>query len=91
MICNGIYMTEEQFNQASPEVKNFFGNVRQVTELAKTNIDTVNTVVKGQFLKQYDILVQRKKQQRLLPKELKEFTEQLVEQMDIRELEENYG
>lgn len=91
MICNGIYMTEEQFNQATPEVKKFFGNVRQVTELAKTNIDTVNTVVKGQFLKQYDILAQREKQQKLLPEKMKEFSKQLVNQMDIKELEENYG
>ena len=81
-------MTEEQFNEASPEVKKFFGSIRQVTELAKTNIDTVNTVTKGQFLKQYDILVQREKEQKLLPESMKQFTKKLVEKMTIKQLGE---
>jgi len=88
MICGGLYMTEEQFDDASPEVKKFFGNVRQVTELAKTNIDTVNTVTKGQFLKQYDILVQREKEQKLIPESMKQFTQQLVEKMSIKQMGE---
>ena len=72
MISNGIYMTEEQFNTASPEVKKFFGNVRQVKELAMLDSDTVNTVTKGQFLKQYDILVQRDREEKMLPEPMKE-------------------
>lgn len=88
MICGGLYMTEEQFNEASPEVKKFFGSIRQVTELAKTNIDTVNTVTKGQFLKQYDILVQREKEQKLLPESMKQFTKKLAEKMTIKQLGE---
>lgn len=88
MICGGLYMTEEQFNDASPEVKRFFGNVRQVTELAKTNIDTVNTVTKGQFLKQYDILVQREKEQKLIPESMKQFTQKLAEKMSVKQIGE---
>ena len=88
MICGGLYMTEEQFNVASPEVKKFFGNVRQVTELAKTNVDTVNTVTKGQFLKQYDILVQREKEQKLIPESMNNFTKQLAEKMSIKQIGE---
>lgn len=88
MICGGLYMTEEQFNMASPEVKKFFGSVRQVTELAKTNIDTVNTVTKGQFLKQYDILVQRENEQKLLPESMKQFTKKLVKKMTIKQIGE---
>lgn len=86
MICNGLYMTEEQFNKASPEVKKFFGSVRQVSELAKTNIDTVNTVTKGQFLKQYDLLNERHQEEKLLPKSMKDFTKQLAEKMDIKQI-----
>ena len=72
MICSGGYMTEEEFDRASPEVKKFFGNVRQVKELARTDIATVNTVTKGQFLKQYEIITERQKEQRLLPENMKE-------------------
>lgn len=88
MICGGLYMTEEQFNMASPEIKKFFGSVRQVIELAKTSIDTVNTVVKGQFLKQYDILVQREKEQKLIPESMKQFTQQLVKKMRVKQIGE---
>lgn len=72
MICSGGYMTEEEFDRASPEVKKFFGNVRQVKELARTDTATVNTVTKGQFLKQYEIITERQKEQRLLPENMKE-------------------
>ena len=88
MICNGTYMTEEQFDKASEEVKRFFGNVRQVAELARTDIDTVNTVTKGQFLKQYDVLVQREKAQKLIPASMQDFTKMLANKMDIKQIGE---
>lgn len=88
MICNGNYMTEEQFEMASPEVKKFFGNVRQVSELAKTDLDVVNSVTKGQFLKQYDVLVQREQEIKMLPTQMKELTKQLAEKMSIKQIGE---
>lgn len=88
MICGGNYMTQEQFDSHSPEVKKFFGNVRQVAELAKTDIDVVNTVTKGQFLKQYDILVAREQEKKMLPAKMQEFIGQLAVNMDIKRLEE---
>lgn len=88
MICDGLYMTEEQFNTASPEVKTFFGDVRQVKELAQTKTDVVNSVTKGQFLKQYEVIVEREKQQELLPQKMQEFTNQLAQKMSMQELGE---
>ena len=88
MICRGTYMTEEEFEKASSEVKNFFGNVRQVKELAQTNTDVVNSVTKGQFLKQYEVIVNREKEQKLLPQSMQDFTKQLAEQMDIKQIGE---
>ena len=84
MICNGLYMTAEQFETASPEVKKFFGNVRQVRELAMTDADVVNSVTKGQFLKQYDVLVQREQERKMLPPQIQEFTKQLAEKMSVK-------
>lgn len=86
MICGGLYMTEEQFNMASAEVKKFFGNVRQVRELARCDIDTVNTVTKGQFLKQYEILVSREEEQKLLPQSMQEFIQKLANNMDMKKI-----
>jgi len=86
MICNGLYMTQEQFEQHSSEVRRFFGNVRQVKELAQTDLDTVNTVTKGQFLKQYEVIVNREKEQKLLPKQMQEFIGQLADKMSIKQI-----
>lgn len=88
LICNGLYLTEEQFSYASPEVKKFFGNVRQVKELAQTDIDTVNTVTKGQFLKQYDIIATREKEQKMLPEQMKQYINQISNKMDIKQITE---
>lgn len=84
MICGGLYMKQEQFEMASPEVKKFFGDVRQVAELARTDIDTVNTVTKGQFLKQYDVLVEREQERKMLPPQMQEITKQLAERMSVK-------
>ena len=86
MICSGLYMTEEQFNMASSEVKKFFGNVRQVKEQAQVDTDIVNTVTKGQFLKQYEVIVNREKEQKLLPPQMQEFIAQGAEKMSIKQL-----
>ena len=87
MICQGNYMTEEEFEKASAEVK-FFGNVAQVRELAQTKTDIVNSVTKGQFLKQYEVIVNREREQKLLPQSMKDFTKKLVEKMDIKQIGE---
>ena len=88
MICKGTYMEEEEFEKASPEVKKFFGNVRQVRELAQPNTDVVNSVTKGQFLKQYEVIVNREKEQKLLPQSMQDFTKKLAERMDIKQIGE---
>ena len=88
MICSGLYMTEEQFKMASPEVQKFFGNVRQVRELALTDANIVNSVTKGQFLKQYEVIVNREKEQKLLPQSMQDFTRQLAEKMNIKQIGE---
>lgn len=86
MICNGLYMTEEQFNESSPEVKKFFGNVRQVKELAQTDIDVVNSVTKGQFLKQYDVIIERQKQDKLLSEKMQNMINGIIANMDKKML-----
>lgn len=88
MICNGLYMTEEQFEMASPEVKKFFGNVRQVKELSQTDSDTINTVTKGQFLKQYEIIIEREKQDKLLPEKMQNLIKGLTSKIEIKQIGE---
>lgn len=72
MIKKGTYMTTDEFEKHSEVVKRFFGSVAQVQELAKTDLDTVVTVTKGQFLKQVEVLQSRVKEQSLLPASMKD-------------------
>lgn len=81
-------MTQEQFDMASSEVKRFFGNVRQVKELSQTDIATVNSVTKGQFLKQYDVIVNREKEQKLLPQQMQNFIEQIADKVSVKQIGE---
>lgn len=72
MISNGLYIRKEEFEKASPLVKKFFGSVEQLRDMALIDIETINSVVKGQFLKQYGILEIRNKEQVLMPESIKE-------------------
>lgn len=70
MITKGTYMTQEEFDTHSPIVKKFFGDVAQVKALAQTDMQTISTVTKGQFLKQIEVLKDREYKQSLLPEGL---------------------
>lgn len=85
MISGGLYMTQEQFDAHSSEVKKFFGNVNQVKQLAMLDSDTINSVTKGQFLKQYDVLILREKENRLLPETMKNLIGELTEKFSLSE------
>lgn len=87
MICNGSYMTQEEFDSHSPEVKKFFGNKEQLKAYS-TNTDFNMDVVRSNFLKQYDVLVNREKQQKLLPEKMQNMIGNLANKMDAKMLEE---
>lgn len=88
MICKGSIMTKEEFDEHSSEVKMFLGGVEQLKNYARSDIEVVNTVVKGQFMKQYEILKQREQEQRLIPISMQEFTQKLAQKTDIKQLGE---
>ena len=87
MICNGAYMTQEQFNEHSIEVKKFFGTPAQVKAYA-TNVDFNMDVVRSNFLKQYELIVDRENKQKLLPQKMQDMINQLTDKMRIKKLGE---
>ena len=80
-------MTQEEFEQHSPEVQKFFGSTTQLRAYA-TNIDFNMDVVRSNFLKQYDILVERERQQKLLPEQMQQMIGQLSEKMNVKQIGE---
>lgn len=70
-IRNGSYGYLEEFEKLPKEVKDFVREPRQLQELAQMDSNTVNSVVKGQFLKQIEIIKQRRKEESLMLLETK--------------------
>lgn len=70
-IRNGSYGYLEGFEKLPKEVKDFVREPRQLQELAQMDSNTINSVVKGQFLKQIEIIKQRKKEESLMLLETK--------------------
>ena len=87
MICSGAYMTQEEFEQHSPETRKFFGSVNQLKAYA-TNEDFNMDVVRSNFLKQYELIVERENKQKLLPLKMQDMIGQLANKMSVKELGE---
>jgi hypothetical protein len=86
MICNGAYMTQEEFEKHSPEVKKFFGSTTQLKAYA-TNVDFNMDVVRSNFLRQYELIVEQENKQRLLPQKMQDMINKLSEKMSMKQIE----
>ena len=84
-ICNSNYYSYEEY-QALPEIaKKFVGSPSQLKEWAG-DTEFMDSVVRGQFLKQYEILKQREKDSKLMLPQVKNIVEQLANSMDATKL-----
>lgn len=70
-IKEGMYFTQEKFNKLSAPVKKFFGGPSNIKEYALMDIQTVNSVIKGQFLKQIKSVIQKEEEREKLPNNIK--------------------
>lgn len=61
-ISNGSYHAEEEFDKLPALVKEYVRNPRQLQEYAIMDSDVIHSVVKGQFLKQIEIIKQNFKE-----------------------------
>jgi hypothetical protein len=77
MISRGSYMTQEEFDTYSTSCKRFVGSLQQLRNYAMTECDVINTVVKSNFLKQYEIIKKQEKEQKLLPEKMKNRIQEL--------------
>lgn len=70
-VSNGLYNSEEEFNKLPPECQSFLGSPSALKDLAMTDTGTMNTVVKGQFLKRVEAIREHQAVQRGLPAEVR--------------------
>ena len=78
---NGLYHSEEEFKKLPPECQSFIGSASALKDLAQTDVGTMNTVVKGQFLKRVEAIKQHKEVQRGLPAEVRQAIEESKRRM----------
>lgn len=84
MICNGSYMTKQEFEKHSPEVQKFFGSVNNLQSYSR-NTDFNMDVVRSNFLKQYDIISKREQEEMLLPEKMRNLISQVTNRIGLVE------
>lgn len=80
---NGTYGSVEEFEKLPPECQSFIGSPAALKELAQIDSGTMNTIVKGQFLKRVEAIKQHQEVQRGLPSEVR----RAIEESRMRMLE----
>lgn len=81
-IRNSSYNSFEEFEKLPEMAKKFVGSPNQLKEWA-TSTDYNDGVVKGQFFKQYEILEQRKKDNKLMLPQTREIIKNLLVETDF--------
>ena len=84
-IRNSSYNSYEEFNRLPEIAQKFVGSPNQLKEWAIAT-DYNDGVVKGQFLKQYEILQKRDKETKMMLPEVKELVMQLVQNTEIKRI-----
>ena len=69
-ISNSSYHSEEEFSKLPNEVKLFVRSPEQLREMAVMDSDVINSVTKGQFMKQIEVIKQRVKEDNISGKNL---------------------
>lgn len=80
----GIYYSAEIFPKLSNELQLFLGNPASLKELAMMDVENIDTVQKGIFLKQMPIIKQREQEKKMMLPDRREFIENLAEKMNSR-------
>lgn len=86
-IRNSSYNAYEEFNKLPEIAQKFVGSPNQLREWAIAT-DYNDGVVKGQFLKQYEILQKRDKETKMMLPEVKELVMKLVQNTEIKRIGE---
>lgn len=85
-IRNGIYYSAEIFPTLSKELQIYLKNPMQLKELAMSSAEEIDTVQKGIFLKQIQVIKQREKEKAMMLPERKQMLEELAEKMSVKGL-----
>lgn len=83
-IGRGIYHSKEDFDQFPEEVKKVVVRHEQLTEWAQLPSDEIDTVVRSNFRRSYEIMQKRTAEIAAMPKEVR----QLIQETTAKQIEE---
>lgn len=90
-IRNSGYYSYEEFNKLPEIAQKFVGSPNQLKEWALAT-DYNDGVIKGQFLKQFEILQKREKEEKMMLPEVRDLVKQLTVGEEIKQIGGgNYG
>lgn len=71
-ICNSNYNAESEFEKLPGAIQKAVGNPANLTEWAKMDVETVQSVEQSHFIRSYRAAVEREKENAKLPREIRE-------------------
>lgn len=80
-IGNGLYGAKEEFDALPDILQSYLGDPSALTELAMIDVQTLNTVKHGQFLKQIKIMRERTRFRGTLPDDVRQMISGAANQM----------
>lgn len=83
---NSGYNSKTEFEKLPEIIQRFAGSPERLKDYAMMDLDTVNTVVKGQFLKQIDSLKIQQRENLLLSEETRNIIQTLANKMDVKQI-----
>mgnify|MGYP003303821670 CR=1 FL=1 len=86
-IRNSGYYSYEEFHKLPEIAQKFVGSPNQLREWA-LSVDYNDGVIKGQFLKQFEILQKRDKEEKMMLPEVRDLVKQIATGTEILSLEE---
>lgn len=85
-IRNSIYNSVQCFESLPPIAKKFVGSPNQLRSWAMAD-DFNDGVVRGQFLKQYEVIENREKRKAMMSPEVRSFIQELAHSKDVKMLD----
>ena len=86
-ICNSAYNSAQEFKKLPSSVKRAVGSHEMLKSWSQLPTDEVQTVIQSNFMRSYKSASKQEKEHEMLPENVKKFTLELANKMDMKYLE----
>jgi hypothetical protein len=78
---NGMYGAAEEFEKLPKACKEYLGGASALRDLAMLDLDTLETVTRGQFTRSYETLVNRRRMRESIPDNIRALLDGVIGEM----------